>query len=146
MTKFFDCDGNTITRGCYVHLVEVLSTLLTNLPEEDQRAICEAARQPLYVSALKKKFIHDNIELEFTDKTGTKHWIYVAGKHLRLHTEPVVRIVGGRLVGPSLADPGMDARIEQAQHDLFPTRQAAIDHFKKLGVLTPAGRLTKAYR
>ncbi len=56
-----------------------------------------------------------------------------------------LRVVNGRLVGPTLADPGMDAAIKKAQNRLFPTREAAIEHFHKIGVLTKTGKLTKNY-
>ncbi len=56
-----------------------------------------------------------------------------------------LRMVNGRLVGPTLADPGMEAAIKRAQGKLFPNREAAIKHFRKQGVLTKSGKLTKAY-
>jgi hypothetical protein len=56
-----------------------------------------------------------------------------------------LRMVNGRLVGPTLADPGMEAAVKRAQKKLFPTREAAIEHFRKQGVLTRSGKLTKAY-
>lgn len=65
--------------------------------------------------------------------------------HANLETNDAVRIVNGRLVGPTLADPGMDEKVRDAQHRMFPTRQAAIDHFRKRGILTRTGKLTKNY-
>ncbi|MNL07223.1 hypothetical protein D3C87_1278940 [compost metagenome] len=56
-----------------------------------------------------------------------------------------LRLVNGRLVGPTLADPGMDAKIEEAQRRLFPTREATIEYFHKRGVLTRTGKLTRAF-
>lgn len=56
-----------------------------------------------------------------------------------------VHVVNGRVVGPTLADPGMLQKVNEAQSRMFPDRQAAIEHFRKQGVLTPAGNLTKAY-
>lgn len=56
-----------------------------------------------------------------------------------------IRLVNGRLIGPTLADPGMDAKIEEAQRRMFPTREAAIAHFHKRGVLTRGGKLSKAF-
>ena len=56
-----------------------------------------------------------------------------------------LRVVNGRLVGPTLADPGMAKKVRDAQRRMFPTRQAFIDHFHKQGVLTPSGKLTKRY-
>jgi hypothetical protein len=56
-----------------------------------------------------------------------------------------LRVVNGRLVGPTLADPGMQAAVKRAEKKLFPTREAAIEHFRKQGVLTKSGKLTKAY-
>lgn len=57
---------------------------------------------------------------------------------------PGVHVVNGRLVGPTLADPGMHKKILDAQHRMFPDREAAIAYFHKRGVLTPKGNLTKA--
>jgi hypothetical protein len=59
--------------------------------------------------------------------------------------ETGVRLVNGRVIGPTLADPGMDKKVHDAERRLFPNRQAAIDHFHKRGVLTANGNLTKAY-
>ncbi len=56
-----------------------------------------------------------------------------------------LRMVNGRLVGPTLADPGMETAIKQAQKRLFPTREAAIEHLRKSGALTKTGKLTKNY-
>lgn len=61
------------------------------------------------------------------------------------NTQVIVKVVNGRLVGPTLADPGMDQKILAAHKRMFPTREAAIKHFSKKGVLTPTGHLTKAY-
>lgn len=62
------------------------------------------------------------------------------------HDEKVtIHVVNGRLVGPTLADPGMDERIRAAQKSMFPDREAALAYFKKRGVLTAAGNLTKAF-
>lgn len=57
-----------------------------------------------------------------------------------------VRLINGRVIGPTLADPGMDKVVDAAQRRMFPTRQAAIEHFRKRGVLTSTGNLTKAFR
>lgn len=56
-----------------------------------------------------------------------------------------LHVVGGRLVGPTLADPGMEVMVRQAATRLFPSRAATIEHFRKQGVLTRSGKLTKAY-
>lgn len=61
------------------------------------------------------------------------------------NTKVAVKVVNGRLVGPTLADPGMDRKILAAQRSMFPTREAAIAHFQKRGVLTATGNLTKAF-
>lgn len=61
------------------------------------------------------------------------------------YTKVDIKVVNGRLVGPTLADPGMEQKILAAQKRMFPTREAAIQHFSKKGVLTPTGHLTKAY-
>jgi hypothetical protein len=67
-------------------------------------------------------------------------------KHERNVTKTVaVHAINGRLVGPTLADPGMDEKVQEAQARMFPNRQAVIDHFHKRGVLTRAGNLTKGY-
>ena len=65
--------------------------------------------------------------------------------HAKPEPNDTLRIVNGRLVGPTLADPGMDEKVRDAQHRMFPPRQAAIDHFRKRGVLTRTGKLTKNY-
>ncbi|MBU1358840.1 MAG: hypothetical protein KKC79_08710 [Gammaproteobacteria bacterium] len=69
------------------------------------------------------------------------------GRHMggTARLEHGVHIVDGRVVGPTLADPGMAKKVKEAQHRLFPDRKAALAHFRKQGVLTPSGNLTKAY-
>lgn len=65
-------------------------------------------------------------------------------KHERNVTKTAtVHAVNGRLVGPTLADPGMEKKVQQAQDRMFPNRQAVIDHFHKRGVLTRSGNLSK---
>ncbi|WP_286374588.1 hypothetical protein [Variovorax saccharolyticus] len=39
----------------------------------------------------------------------------------------------------------MDKKVKDAQQRMFPNRQAAIEHFRKRGVLTRNGNLTKVY-
>jgi agmatine/peptidylarginine deiminase len=65
-------------------------------------------------------------------------------KHNKDTAQDALRVVNGRLVGPTLADPGMDKRIEEVQRRMFPTREAVIAHFHKRGILTRKGNLTKA--
>jgi hypothetical protein len=67
-------------------------------------------------------------------------------KHDRNVTKTVtVHAVNGRIVGPTLADPSLAAKVNEAAHSMFPSREAALRHFQKRGVLTAKGNLTKAY-
>lgn len=65
------------------------------------------------------------------------------GAHADLK-QSALRMVNGRVVGQTLADL-TPAEVKKAQTKLFPTREAAIEHFRKQGVLTKGGKLTKAY-
>lgn len=54
-------------------------------------------------------------------------------------------VVNGRLVSRTIADSNMQAAVKRAEKQMFPNREAALEHFRKKGVLTPTGKLTKAY-
>ena len=81
--RFLDRDGKPVREGAHVRL-KVPPDLLEGLPARDQAAIVAAAKGPLLVSELMTDFEIDDIELRFVDKNGTIHFIYVAGKHLRV--------------------------------------------------------------
>lgn len=57
-----------------------------------------------------------------------------------------VRVLNGRLVGPTLADPGMDKVIRAHIKENFPDRESKLRFLQKSGLLTKTGKLTKAYR
>lgn len=55
-----------------------------------------------------------------------------------------VRVVDGRLVSKTLADPELKQAVQQANKSLYPTKQAFVEEMARRGVLTRAGKLTKA--
>jgi flagellum-specific peptidoglycan hydrolase FlgJ len=56
-----------------------------------------------------------------------------------------VRIVNGRMVSKTLADPEIKAQVESANKKMFPNREAFIKEMHRRGVLTRTGKLTKNY-
>jgi hypothetical protein len=66
--------------GDTVMLTEVPPGLLDNLPIEDQRAISEVVGKPVRLN----EYDDDGrAELEFTDRDGNFHFIYVSPKFIR---------------------------------------------------------------
>ena len=66
----------------------------------------------------------------------------IPSKSKAITPRPVV-MIGGRLVGPTLADPELQEAVKKAAESLLPNREAAIKYFVKRGVFTPTGKLTK---
>ncbi len=70
-----DGNGKPLRDGASVRLLRAAPELLRGLPREDQEAIRWAARE------VKMRLVgsddYGNLELEFKDPAGTRHWIFV---------------------------------------------------------------------
>lgn len=70
-----DSKGSPLREGAPVKLLRAAPELLKGLPEEDQNAIRWAARE------VNMTFVggddYGNVELEFSDPSGCRHWIFV---------------------------------------------------------------------
>lgn len=56
-----------------------------------------------------------------------------------------VWIVDGRLVSKTLADPEIQQQLQADMKKKYPNKAAVIKEFQRRGILTPTGKLTKAY-
>lgn len=54
-----------------------------------------------------------------------------------------VRMVNGRLVSKTLADPDLKNAVTQAGKTMFASKEEFIKEMARRGVLTPSGKLTK---
>jgi hypothetical protein len=54
-----------------------------------------------------------------------------------------VRMVNGRLVSKTLADPDLKSAVTQAGKTMFASKEEFIKEMARRGVLTPSGKLTK---
>ncbi|MDB5953994.1 hypothetical protein [Ramlibacter sp.] len=70
-----DVNGKPLVDGASVRLLHAPPELLHGLPSEDQEAIQWAARGASM--RLVGKDDYGNVELEFKDFSGTRHWIFV---------------------------------------------------------------------
>lgn len=64
------------------------------------------------------------------------------------HTLPKngdLRLVNGRLVGPTLNDPAVKKRLGALKTEIRKNPEKALDEYVKRGLLTQRGKLTKAY-
>lgn len=66
--------------GDTVVLTEVPAGLLDDLPLEDQRTIAEVVGKPVLLNQYDEE---GRAELEFTDRDGVIHFIYVSPKVIR---------------------------------------------------------------
>jgi hypothetical protein len=71
---------NKAKPGDTVMLTEVPPGLLDNLPIEDQRAISEVVGKPVRLNEYDDE---GRAELEFTDRDGNFHFIYVSPNFIR---------------------------------------------------------------
>jgi len=56
-----------------------------------------------------------------------------------------LRMVNGRLVGPTLNDPAVKKRLGALKTEIRKNPEKALDEYVKRGLLTQGGKLTKAY-
>lgn len=56
-----------------------------------------------------------------------------------------LRVVNGRLVGPTLNDPDVKKRLGALKSELRKNPEKARDEYVKRGLITQSGKLTKAY-
>jgi len=86
-----DCNGQEIELGQKIRLWQVPYYLLVDLPFEDIDAIADLNESYAEVSSLNPlmqieentdKIDSPNVELEFTDKKGNMHWIWVPSEYL----------------------------------------------------------------
>lgn len=86
-----DCNGQEIELGQKIRLWQVPYFLLTDLPFEDIDAIADLNEQYAEVSNLNPlleieenmdRLEAPNVELEFTDKQGNMHWIWVPSDYV----------------------------------------------------------------
>jgi hypothetical protein len=56
-----------------------------------------------------------------------------------------LRVVNGRIVGPTLNDPGVKQEISSFKSELRKDPEKLRDWYVKGGLLTPGGKLTKKY-
>lgn len=70
-----DRNGRPLRDGAHVRLLQAAPDLLQDLPEEDQRAILWATKE--VVLTLTGQDDYGNVELEFSDRAGVRHWIFV---------------------------------------------------------------------
>lgn len=61
-----------------------------------------------------------------------------------LRDEAAVKMVNGRLVSKSLADPDMKSAVKEASKSIYPNKKAFVEEMARRGVLTRHGKLTKA--
>lgn len=54
-----------------------------------------------------------------------------------------VRMVNGRLVSKTLADPDLKSAVTRASKTMFASKEEFIREMARRGVLTPSGKLTK---
>ena len=66
--------------GTQVMLTEVPPGLQNGLPEEDQQAIAEAVGKPILLNEYDED---GRAELQFTDKEGVIHFIYVNPSYIK---------------------------------------------------------------
>lgn len=78
-----DAHGRSIQPGMTVKLLRVPDSLLADLPRADQNAIKAAARESLVAG---EPDGHGNVELEFRDRHGQTHWIWVDPKIVEVAT------------------------------------------------------------
>lgn len=71
--------------GDFVLLTKVPPGLLEGLPLEDQRAIRAVVGKPILLSEYDKD---GRLELEFTDRKGTIHFIYVQPSFVSMPRRP----------------------------------------------------------
>lgn len=70
-----DRNGVPLREGASVRLLRAAPELLNGLPREDQKAIEWAKKEAKLL--LVGHDDYGNIELEFADPGGTRHWIFV---------------------------------------------------------------------
>lgn len=70
-----DANGKSLRDGASVKLLRAPPDLLRGLPAEDQEAIKWAANE--VNMRLVGADDYGNVELEFKDPAGTRHWIFV---------------------------------------------------------------------
>lgn len=56
-----------------------------------------------------------------------------------------LRLVNGRLVGPTLNDPAVKKRLGALKTEIRKNPEKALNEYVKRGLLTQGGKLTKAY-
>lgn len=56
-----------------------------------------------------------------------------------------LRVVNGRLVGKTLADPDVQAAVKRASKIMFPDRESFIKEMHRRGVMTATGKVSKKY-
>ena len=56
-----------------------------------------------------------------------------------------LRVVNGRIVGPTLNDPAVKRELSAFKEDLRRNPEKLRDWYVKNGLLTPGGKLTKSY-
>ncbi|MBL0421727.1 hypothetical protein JI739_15320 [Ramlibacter sp. AW1] len=70
-----DVNGKPLIDGASVRLIRAPAELLRGLPLEDQEAIRWATNE--VAMRLVGADDYGNVELEFKDPSGTRHWIFV---------------------------------------------------------------------
>lgn len=71
-----------------------------------------------------------------------------ASERAKAHAVPKnseLRVVNGRLVGPTLNDPDVKKRLGALKSELRKNPEKARDEYVKRGLITQSGKLTKAY-
>ena len=65
--------------------------------------------------------------------------------HADLKYATGVRMVNGRLVSKTLADPELKDAVKKATRAMFPNREAFVKEMHRRGVLTATGKVSKKY-
>jgi len=59
-------------------------------------------------------------------------------------SDALVKMVNGRLVSKTLADPELKGTVRKASKSIYPNKKAFVEEMARRGVLTRQGKLTKA--
>lgn len=65
--------------------------------------------------------------------------------HADVKAASPLRLLNGRIVSKTLADPDLKAQVKSAEKRMFPNRDAFVKEMHRRGVLTATGRLSKNY-
>lgn len=85
---------------------------------------------------------------ERSNAQAQPHLLVGAGKpraHAVVKERPGLRLVNGRIIGRTLADPDMREKVNAISKRAFPNKEAFVKEMNRRGVLTPTGKLSKKY-